>query len=64
MQGRRSADFMGITEEEEEEDEEDVELVDDFSAALMKPGEYVEEASQPDGVEKPLPSQRGGLGLS
>lgn len=63
VQGRRSADFMGITEEEEEED---IEEVDDFSA-VMKPGEYVDDpsSSQPDGVEKPLPSQRGkGLGIS
>lgn len=38
MQGRRSGDFMGITEEEEEEEE--IEEVDDFSPGL-KPGEFI-----------------------
>ncbi len=46
-QGRRSADFMGITEEEEEEE---VEEVDEFSPHL-KPGEFIEEEE-----EKPPPT--------
>jgi hypothetical protein len=45
-QGRRSAEIMGIAEEEEEEeeeDEEDIEEVDTFDAAGLKEGEFVEE---------------------
>ncbi|KAF2831934.1 kinase-like protein [Ophiobolus disseminans] len=41
VQGRRSGEIMGITEEEEEEEE--VEEVDDFSSPSLKPGEFVEE---------------------
>ncbi|KAH3915864.1 hypothetical protein HBI56_040990 [Parastagonospora nodorum] len=44
VQGRRSGEIMGITEEEEEEDEEDVEEVEDFSAAALREGEFVEES--------------------
>ena len=46
MQGRRSGEIMGITEEEEEEE---VEEVEDFSSAGLKEGEFVEEGS-----EKPM----------
>lgn len=47
IQGRRSGEIMGITEEEEEEEEEEeVEEVDDFSPNL-KPGEFVEEEKPP-----------------
>lgn len=60
MQGRRSGEIMGITEEEEEDDFEDV---DDFSA-VMKPGEYVDEVSaSPEGVEKQLSGSGKGLGI-
>ncbi|KAF1360173.1 kinase-like protein [Lizonia empirigonia] len=45
-QGRRSGEIMGITEEEEDEDE-DIEEVDDFSPGL-RPGEFVDEADEPD----------------
>lgn len=41
MQGRRSGEIMGITEEDEEEEE--VEEVDDFATAGLKEGEFVEE---------------------
>lgn len=47
VQGRRSGEIMGITEEEEEE-EEDVEEVDDFSSPSLRPGEFVEEGSVRD----------------
>ncbi|KAF2034760.1 kinase-like protein, partial [Setomelanomma holmii] len=40
VQGRRSGEIMGITEEEEEE--EDVEEVDDFGSSGLKEGEFVE----------------------
>jgi hypothetical protein len=43
VQGRRSGEIMGITEEEEEE-EEDVEEVEDFSTAGLKEGEFVDES--------------------
>jgi hypothetical protein len=44
VQGRRSGEIMGITEEEEEEeDEEEVEEVDNFDSAGLKEGEFVEE---------------------
>jgi len=46
VQGRRSGEIMGITEEEEEEEEE-VEEVDDFSSPSLKPGEFVEEEKAP-----------------
>lgn len=46
VQGRRSGEIMGITEEEEEEEDEDVEEVDDFSPSL-KPGEFVEDEVKP-----------------
>lgn len=45
IQGRRSGEIMGITEEDEEEEEE-VEEVDDFSPNL-KPGEFIEEEKPP-----------------
>ncbi|CAO2649052.1 Nn.00g100010.m01.CDS01 [Neocucurbitaria sp. VM-36] len=51
VQGRRSGEIMGITEEEEEEDEE-VEEVDDFSPQL-KEGEFVEEE---EGEERAPPT--------
>jgi hypothetical protein len=47
VQGRRSGEILGITEEDEEEDEdgeEFVEEVDDFRTKLA-PGEFVEEGS-------------------
>jgi hypothetical protein len=47
VQGRRSGEIMGITEEEEEE--EDVEEVDDFNSPSLKPGEFVEEEEEEDG---------------
>ncbi|KAF1845937.1 kinase-like protein [Cucurbitaria berberidis CBS 394.84] len=51
VQGRRSGEIMGITEEEEEEEEEeDIEVVD-FSRQL-KEGEFVEEEEE----EKPPPT--------
>lgn len=40
MQGRRSGEIMGITEEDEEEEDEEIEEVDDFSPGL-KPGEFI-----------------------
>jgi serine/threonine protein kinase len=44
VQGRRSGEIMGITEEEEEEEEDEfVEEVDNFDASGLKEGEYVEE---------------------
>lgn len=46
IQGRRSGEIMGITEEEEEEEEE-VEEVDDFGSAGLKEGEFVDEESKP-----------------
>lgn len=52
VQGRRSGEIMGITEEEEEEEEgeeeeeEDIEEVDDFSPGL-KEGEFIEEEKPP-----------------
>ncbi|KAF1943660.1 kinase-like protein [Clathrospora elynae] len=47
VQGRRSGEIMGITEEEEEEEEdEDVEEVDSFSPKL-KPGEFIEDEKGP-----------------
>lgn len=42
VQGRRSGEIMGITEEDEEEEDEFVEEVDDFKGALRE-GEFVEE---------------------
>jgi serine/threonine protein kinase len=45
VQGRRSGEIMGITEEEEEEEEE-VEEVDDFNSPSLKPGEFVEEEEE------------------
>jgi hypothetical protein len=41
VQGRRSGDFMGITEEEEE----DVEEVEEFSPVMASMGEVVEETT-------------------
>jgi hypothetical protein len=46
VQGRRSGEIMGITEEEEEEDDEFVEEVDTFDASGLKEGEFVEEESK------------------
>jgi hypothetical protein len=51
VQGRRSGEIMGITEEEEEEDE-DVEEVDDFNSPSLKPGEFVEEEEEEDEDEE------------
>jgi hypothetical protein len=51
VQGRRSGEIMGITEEEEEEDEE-VEEVDDFNSPSLKPGEFVEEEEEEDEDEE------------
>jgi hypothetical protein len=45
VQGRRSGEIMGITEEEEEEE---VEEVDDFGSAGLKEGEFVEEETRAD----------------
>jgi hypothetical protein len=45
VQGRRSGEIMGITEEEEEE-EEDVEEVETFGGRLGE-GEFVEEEHEP-----------------
>ncbi|KAH7072773.1 kinase-like domain-containing protein [Paraphoma chrysanthemicola] len=49
VQGRRSGEIMGITEEEEEEE---VEEVDDFGSPALKEGEYVEEERSPRTPEK------------
>jgi hypothetical protein len=46
VQGRRSGEIMGITEEEEEEEEEEVEEVETFGGRLGE-GEFVEEESGP-----------------
>lgn len=51
VQGRRSGEIMGITEEEEEEEE--IEEVDDFSPGL-KPGEFVVDVN--DDAERPPPT--------
>lgn len=47
VQGRRSGEIMGITEEDEEEEEEDMEIeeVDEFSPVL-KDGEFIEEVEE------------------
>jgi hypothetical protein len=45
VQGRRSGEIMGITEEDEEEEEE-IEEVEDFSGTRLGPGEYVEEEDE------------------
>lgn len=53
VQGRRSGEIMGITEEEEEEDE--IEEVEDFSGTRLGPGEYVEEElEEREGGKKPV----------
>jgi len=49
VQGRRSGDFMGITEEEEE----DVEEVEEFSPVMASMGEVVEELT----TEAPTPGE-------
>jgi hypothetical protein len=41
VQGRRSGEIMGITEEEEE-DEMEIEEVEDFGSPRLGPGEFVE----------------------
>ncbi|KAF2134265.1 kinase-like protein [Dothidotthia symphoricarpi CBS 119687] len=48
VQGRRSGEIMGITEEEEEEGEEDIEEVEEFSPEL-RPGEFVESLEEEGG---------------
>jgi hypothetical protein len=50
VQGRRSGDFMGITEEEEE----DIEEVDEFSPVMASMGEVVEETTA--GAQTPIPT--------
>jgi hypothetical protein len=42
VQGRRSGEIMGITEEDEEEDEMEIEEVEDFGSPRLGPGEFVE----------------------
>ena len=51
MQGRRSGEIMGITEEDEEEE---IEEVDDFSPGL-KPGEFVVDVNDDAEVPPPTP---------
>ncbi|XPS79302.1 hypothetical protein M3J07_011304 [Ascochyta lentis] len=53
VQGRRSGEIMGITEEEEEEEDEEIEEVDDFSPGL-KPGEFIVQVND-DGEETERP---------
>jgi hypothetical protein len=50
VQGRRSGEIMGITEEEEEEEE--VEEVEDFNSPSLKPGEFVEEEEEEEEEEE------------
>lgn len=60
MQGRRSGDFMGITEEEEEDD---VEEVEEFSPVMASMGEVVEETmtgAQTPPVQTPTPGDGEG----
>ena len=66
VQGRRSGEIMGITEEEEEEEEEEIEEVEEFSPVIGGCEEVVEEESEGEAETETKGKEREGakgLGL-